>query len=107
MSNQPNPIIQILYGILILIACHTLAITLLFVIGLLASLDGKYTVLYLWLYGGMGFFLWQLLYVIPLIFWLKRRGKIGMMQGVIGMAVVTALLNGGCSLLLFGSSMGR
>jgi hypothetical protein len=51
----------------------------------------------------MSFFLWQLLYVIPLILWLKRQGKIGMMQGVLGMAVVTALLNGGCSLVLFGS----
>jgi hypothetical protein len=107
MSTQPNPILQILYGILLLIACHTLAITLLFAIGLLASLDGKYTVLYLWLYGGMSFFLWQLLYVIPLILWLKRKGKIGMMQGVLGMAVVTALLNGACSLTIFSPTLGR
>ncbi|MEQ9235604.1 MAG: hypothetical protein RIG66_16145 [Coleofasciculus sp. E2-BRE-01] len=41
----------------------------------------------------MGFLFWQLLYVIPLIIWLKHRRKMGMMKGVIIGAVLTALLN--------------
>lgn len=46
----------------------------------------------------MGFLFWQLLYVIPLTIWLKRRGKVGMMKGVITGAVLTALVNGACYL---------
>jgi hypothetical protein len=54
-----------------------------------------------WIIGAIGFFFWQLLYVIPLIIWLKRRRKMGMMKGVIIGAVLTALLNGSCYLLWF------
>ncbi len=48
----------------------------------------------------MGFLFWQLLYVIPLTIWLKRWGKVGMMKGVIMGAVLTALVNGACYLLM-------
>jgi hypothetical protein len=108
MSNPPNPILQILYGILLLLGCHILAVTLIFLLGVLvAVLGGGYAIFAVWIYGFMGFFLVQLLYVIPLILWLKRRGRIGMMQGVIGMAVVTALLNGACYLVAIAPTIGR
>jgi Na+/proline symporter len=74
---------------------------------LVAAFGGGYAIFAIWIYGFMGFFLVQLLYVIPLILWLKRRGRIGMMQGVIGMAVVTALLNGACFLASFAPTIGR
>ncbi len=48
----------------------------------------------------MGFLFWQLLYVLPLTIWLKRRGKIGMMKGGSIGAVITALLNGACYLAI-------
>ena len=43
----------------------------------------------------------QLIYVIPIVFWLKRRQRWGLMKGVIIGAILTALLNGGCFLWLF------
>jgi hypothetical protein len=55
--------------------------------------------LVVWIYAAYGFFLIQLLYVIPITLWLRRRQRIGMMKGVIIGAVITALLNGGCFLL--------
>lgn len=48
--------------------------------------------------GGIGIF--QITYVIPVSLWLKRQGRLGLMKGVIIGAVITALLNGGCWLLL-------
>ncbi len=42
----------------------------------------------------------QLIYVIPLVLWLKKRERWGLMKGVIIGAVITALLNGGCWLFL-------
>jgi phosphotransferase system glucose/maltose/N-acetylglucosamine-specific IIC component len=38
----------------------------------------------------------QLVYVIPVCIWLKRRQKRELMKGVIIGAVITPLLNGGC-----------
>ncbi|MEM9002044.1 MAG: hypothetical protein AAGE59_00825 [Cyanobacteria bacterium P01_F01_bin.86] len=46
--------------------------------------------------GNFGF--WQLLYTLPLIIWLKLRGNIGMMKGVIIGEVITILLSGACFL---------
>ena len=42
----------------------------------------------------------QLIYVIPLIIWLNRRRQFALKKGVIIGAVLTALLNGGCYLVL-------
>ncbi len=47
----------------------------------------------------MGISITQLIYVIPVIIWLKRRQQIVLMKGVIVGAVITALLNGGCYLI--------
>lgn len=38
----------------------------------------------------------QLIYVIPVVLWLKRQQRWGWMKGIIIGAVLTALLNGGC-----------
>ncbi len=42
----------------------------------------------------------QLIYVIPVIIWLRRRQQLALNKGVIIGAVLTALLNGGCYLFL-------
>ena len=67
---------------------------------ILGSILGSSISLGMWVLGAMGFLFWQLLYVIPLTIWLKRWGKVGMMKGVIMGAVLTALVNGACYLLM-------
>ncbi|MFH7027547.1 MAG: hypothetical protein ACHBN1_19635 [Heteroscytonema crispum UTEX LB 1556] len=100
MSRQ-NEITGIILGILMLFGMHILAGLVIFVLGLIiGQIFGNYTFLAVWAIGGYGFLFWQLLYVIPLIFWLKRQQRLALMKGVIIGAVITALLNGGCSLLL-------
>jgi len=42
----------------------------------------------------------QLIYIIPVIIWLNRRRQFALKKGVIIGAVITALLNGGCYLIL-------
>jgi hypothetical protein len=100
MSNQ-NELLETLKGFLLLLLFHLCAGVIIFLLGWLSSPIGNYTILFVWIIGAIGFFFWQLLYVIPLIIWLKRRRKMGMMKGVIIGAVLTALLNGSCYLLWF------
>jgi hypothetical protein len=50
------------------------------------------------LIGGIS--LAQLIYVIPVIYWLKQRQQFSWMKGVTIGAVITALLNGSCYLIL-------
>jgi hypothetical protein len=52
---------------------HTELRSIIFALGWLSASLGNYTFLVVWAIGAMGFFLWQLLYVIPLIIWLQRR----------------------------------
>ena len=40
----------------------------------------------------------QLLYVMPIIIWLRRRQQFALVKGVIIGAVITALVNGACYL---------
>jgi heme/copper-type cytochrome/quinol oxidase subunit 4 len=42
----------------------------------------------------------QLVYIVPLCIYLQRKGKWNWMKGIIIGACITALLNGGCWLLL-------
>lgn len=49
-------------------------------------------------YAIAGFGMSQLLYVVPLCIWLKRKNRVSMMKGVIIGAVITALVNGACYL---------
>ncbi len=59
----------------------------------------------LWVAVGIG--LVQLIYVIPVIVWLRRRRQFAFMKGVIIGAVLTALANGGCFLIPWISSLIR
>lgn len=96
-NTEPNGLNNLLKGVLLLIGCHALACLLIFVVGfVIGSIIGGYSVLVIWFGGALGLCLWQLLYVIPLTIWLKRRGKIDMMNGVIIGAVLTALVSGAC-----------
>jgi hypothetical protein len=49
-----------------------------------------------------GFMFWQLFYVVPLVIILRQQGQVAMAKGVIIAAVLTALVNGACFVLLFG-----
>lgn len=109
--TQPNDPTQrkeplgIFLGFSLLIGMHLLAIGFIFILGyIIGSIYGNYSFVGVWIVGGFGFLFWQLLYVLPMVVWLRRRGYIGMMKGIIAGAVVTALLNGGCSLLMVSSS---
>ncbi|HEY9645872.1 MAG TPA: hypothetical protein V6C88_05860 [Chroococcidiopsis sp.] len=98
-TPEPNELSEIVKGAALLLGCHLLAGLLIFALGyVIGSIVGGYSIFAVWLVGAMGFLFWQLLYVIPLILWLRRRGKTGMIKGVIIVAVLTALLNGACFL---------
>ncbi len=102
--SQRNEILQILLGILLLFGLHLLAGGIIFLIGwFYGQIFGysNYNFLGIWIIGSWGFFIWQMLYVIPLCLWLRRQQRLAMMKGVIIGAVITALLNGTCFLLLF------
>ncbi len=100
-NNEPNEIQQIVNGFVLLMLFHILAGVVIFVLGFIVGMIfGSYSFLAVWLGGAMGFLFWQLIYVIPLVLRLKRRGRIGMMKGVIIGAVFTALVNGACFLTM-------
>jgi hypothetical protein len=102
MSNniEENETFEILKGFLLLCFFHCIAGFIIFILSSVIGLIlGGYAIFYAWIVGGMGFFLWQLIYVLPLTIRLKRRGEIGMMKGVIICAVLTALMNGSCYLV--------
>lgn len=100
-NTEPNEIQDMVNGFLLLMACHALAGVVIFVVGFLVGMIwGNYIFLGVWIVGAMGFFVWQLFYVIPLVIRLRRRGKIAMMKGVLIGAVFTALVNGACFLTL-------
>ncbi|MBD2336923.1 hypothetical protein H6G64_07935 [Calothrix sp. FACHB-156] len=102
--SQRNENLQIFLGILILFGLNLIAVGIIFGLGLLAGQIfgyANYSYLGVWLIGGWGFFIWQLLYVIPLCILLRRQQRLAMMKGVIIGAVITALLNGSCFLLVF------
>ena len=100
-NTEPNEQLEIAKGLLLLLSCHVLAGMFIFVLGfIIGSIFGGYSIIGVWVVGAGGFLFWQLLYVLPLTIWLKRRGKIGMMQGVIIGAVITALVNGACYLAI-------
>lgn len=97
--SQQNQFWGVFQGILLLIGMHAVAILIIFAISYVLQItQGGY--------AGLSFFfmlaalfLIQLLYVIPVCIWLKRKGKPLMMKGVIIGAVITGLLNGSCFLL--------
>lgn len=104
--SQRNEIAQIITGVLLLVVGHIFAITVLSTLTYLVYILGALTILpidILLAYAGFWIGISQLLYVIPLVIRLKQLQKWGMMKGVIIGAVITALLNGGCWLLVANS----
>lgn len=99
-----NEIVEISKGMLLLLGCHAIAGLTIFALGFLvaAVAPGGYTFIYPWAIGAAGFLFWQLLYVIPLIITLRRRGQIAQSKGVVIAAVLTALVNGACFVAMFG-----
>lgn len=95
-----NELGKIFLGVLLLAVCHIFVLTILGVVASAATSTGNYNIGIIYLYALLGIGIAQLIYVIPLIFWLRRERKWGIMKGVIIGAVLTALLNGGCWLLL-------
>lgn len=97
--SQQNQFWGVIQGILLLIGMHAVAILIIFAISyVLDRIRGGYDGL-AFLFGLAALFLIQLLYVIPVCIWLKRKGKPLMMKGVIIGAVITGLINGSCFLL--------
>jgi hypothetical protein len=101
-GQSTHEVLEVFKGFLLVFALHMVAgFFIFFVLGhIIGSLLGGYRFILIWFIGAMGFFFWQLIYVIPLAVWLKRRGKTGMMKGVIIGAVLTALVNGACYLAM-------
>ncbi|MEG4632070.1 hypothetical protein QUB56_21170 [Microcoleus sp. AR_TQ3_B6] len=97
-----NERMGIVSGIFLLIGLHIAAVILGIIILLIhfyiVGQDNYLTLLLLGIFfGGVGIV--QLIYVIPAIIFLRRRGEFALLKGLIIGAVVTALLNGGCWLL--------
>lgn len=100
---------NIALGILLLLGMHLalflFIVLILFIISIIPTLiSGNYNWFFLILIL-LGIGISQLVYVIPVSLWLKRTGKFGLMKGVIIGAVITALLNGGCWLVIYSSSL--
>lgn len=96
--SRRNEFKEVTLGIFLVFILHILAIL---IVGFIANvIPLPPSINDLLLYALLGISLSQLVYVIPVIFWAKRRQKFALMKGVIIGAVITALLNGGCWLLL-------
>ncbi|MFE1745667.1 hypothetical protein [Coleofasciculus sp. H7-2] len=92
-------------GIFLLLGIHILVFAVLgFLSSIIANLFAIYTVVQILAISIFYIGLSQFLYVIPIIFWLIRQQRWGLMKGVIIGAVLTALLNGGCWLLITSAS---
>lgn len=93
----------ILLGFLLLIGCHLLAGALVFALSfpLSSLIGGTYTILLVWAWAITTLFLWQLIYVLPLVFRLRKRREIGMMKGVIIGAILTGLVSSTCFVYLW------
>ncbi|HLO52372.1 MAG TPA: hypothetical protein VK211_28490 [Kamptonema sp.] len=97
MSRRNNEVLGIILGIVLILAIHSLAMVgLIFAANFIPYLNQGYNVFFI--PASIG--LWQMIYVIPLVFLLKKRQRWGVMKGVIACAVLTALLNGGCWIYL-------
>ena len=93
---------RVIKGILLGNFANTIALSLILLLILYIHFQsGGYAYFVLGFVGVGGFFIWQLLYLIPLCIWLKQKGKLLMMKGVIIAAVITALTIGGYVLYLF------
>lgn len=75
-------------GILLLFVCHAIACVAVMAIGSIFFENFEYIVFFLswllWMHG------WQLLYALPLYFWLVKRNKLHMAKGVLMGVAITA-----------------
>lgn len=109
--------IQIFYGILGTFILHIVVLTVLGIIGsilnaisMAINVPSVYssvssTLFLIGLFAVFGVGIFQLLYIIPVVLVLKRRQQWALMKGMIIGAVITALLNGSCYLLLLSQSL--
>lgn len=105
-NSDPNELLQIFGGFMLLMGLHSIAGMLIFLLGFtLGMAGGGYAFLGIWVVGAMGFLFWQLLYVIPLVLRFRRRRKFGLMKGVIIGATLTALVNGACFVASIGGGL--
>jgi hypothetical protein len=95
--SRNNEVLGIFLGFMLTLLIHGCALTaLLLASPYLPFFHRDYNVFLIPAFIG----LWQNIYVIPLIFWLKNKQRFPLMKGVIICAIITALVNGGCWLLL-------
>jgi hypothetical protein len=102
--SQIKKNLNVLSGFLMLLGLHIVAAILIliiaYIIGNSRDRSGYNLSLSIIIYGIYGFFLWQLIYVIPLCLWLRNKGKIPAMRGVIIGAIITFLVYIGCFLFV-------
>ncbi len=100
--SQKNNFWEVTQGVLLVLLINTLVILSICLLILIIHLNSNHAYMYfiLGIIGFGGFFIWQLLYVIPICIWLKRKRKRLMMKGVMIGALITALINGSYFLLL-------
>jgi hypothetical protein len=100
MSHR-NEVMGIVSGIFLLMGLHLAAIILGIIISsIFIGVVGSYIASFLGVvFFGIG--IAQLIYVIPAIIVLRRRRHFAVLKGLIIGAVITALLNGGCWLVIY------
>jgi heme/copper-type cytochrome/quinol oxidase subunit 4 len=95
---------QIISGVMEVLIVNLLLIGLLILLASLLSSSPGLANIPLYGLGGLGVL--QLLYVVPRSIALNRRQRWARLKGVIAAAVIVALLNGGCWVMLGGVGSG-
>jgi hypothetical protein len=106
MSEQNNQMdwlkitASILLGVFLVKFVHMLVFTIFISIGYsIPTGNMRNTLLTIVGYFYLGLFITQLIYIIPLYLFFKRRSYRYIATGIIVGAVITALVNGGCYLM--------
>lgn len=96
-------IIEVFSGVILLLFTHVgvgiLGAAIITLISFLYEPLGQ-PLIFLSIYAFLGVGIFQLFYVVPMVIVLARRQQWDLMKGVILGATLTALLNGGCWLML-------
>jgi hypothetical protein len=103
--SQINETKGIVSGIFLLMGLHLAALILRSILGpIFISIGGiGYYIASFYSLGIFGIGIAQLIYVVPAIIVLRRRREFAVLKGLIIGAIITALLNGGCWLLIYAS----
>lgn len=83
---------------LLLLMCHAIAGGLGYAIYMLGLQIGSADQMFILLFAGLVIGITQLIYVVPLCFWLRRRRQFEILKGVVIGAAITVLINGSCFL---------